>query len=337
MQSRFKSTTNSWLKVLLGLLLWLGSSAPSAAEPAVEVDISVRPQLLPGEVHYSGAPLLLSVSIINSSAHQWGRIDQRNADLRQRLQRNPTFSALSNGQQQSVLAELAPQSPPSIVLGSTKQPLHTLVRISLVDGSGKPSALPIRPLASNNALPARMVLDERNSAQLHFGIDQSALARLPAGSYRLLANLDTRKTSGMWQGEAHSPEFSFSLSGKAPGLTEMSNAVDYLSAHFFYLDGQLDLAEQAAQRIVQRQRGFLSQAYEIKGDISLARGDENSALDYYDKSIQAYKERVKELEVTMKHVGANSNNPVNPLEGFEIELPQQLYEKRAVLLERKAG
>jgi len=327
------------MRRILAVLLLLGIGTAGAAEPvaADAVDISVSAQLLPDDVHYAGAPLLLSVSIVNANARQWSRINQRNSSLRQRLQNNPTYAALSNQQQQAILTQLDSHSPPSITLGSATQPLHQLLHIRLVDSSGSATAVQVRPLAINNELPAQVVLDERSSALLYFGIDQSALARLPEGSYRLSADLDTRKTSGMWQGEAHSPPFALLLSLKAPAMTERSNANDYLSAHFFYLDRQFDLADESAQRILERKRGFLSQAYEIKGDIALARGDNNVALNYYNQSVQAYKERVKELEVSMKHVGANSNNPINPLDGYQIELPQQLYEKRALLLERIGG
>ncbi len=46
---------------------------------------------------------------------------------------------------------------------------------------------------------------------------------------------------------------------------------------------------------------------------------------------------MEEITVSLKHKNENSNNPISALDDYEFELPQHLYRKRALLLQRMGG
>lgn len=311
---------------LFALLAFIGAAHAAAPEVSLQIDS------LPDGRHYGQAPLLVSISVGNPDARFAHRQNRRNTILRKRLKRQEAFSQLPAQLQQQVLGQLGDETLEPITLGTKSEPLSSLVRVELLDAGGKPIGINAVALADSKDEPGRVTLDAFRAAYLNYGLSVDQLRTLPPGEYRLQAILSTQGKTSMWQGEARSEMLTLEIKAGEPRQRPLQLAADYLTARYYLADDRLDLAEEYAKRLLKRSiSAFRYRAHEILGDVALRRGDEEAALRAYDDALEAYGERIADLELEIKHAGVETGRQTIDRSRFEFELPQQLYTKRAYL------
>jgi len=213
---------------------------------------------------------------------------------------------------------------PVVSVGSTEQPIASLLTFPLTDSHNKVIHVAVRRLAMSENPKGTQNLDGKNSVHMQYGLDPQTLAQLPAGKYTMCAIIDGQSKPGSWQGHLQSDSVSLTLQDAAPKLPAMEQAQRYYDYGYFYIaDKQYTKAEPYVKRLLALDPNSASAA-QLEGDICFGQGKLKEAQDAFQLS----------LDRLRKKFGADS--AYHRHDGQVLESPTYIEQRLAEVLRAKA-
>ena len=313
-------TSNVKRGVVLAAGLLLAGGAALGARPDLVLSLDLRD----GRVHDPNHPLLVTVTLANSAASRAASDNRSREAGRAQLKASTRFEALSQEERERIYEQLEPREVETFELGSAQDPLASLIRFTIAPADRGAIDVPVVGLGRNDTADATVVLDERSSVALFFGVTPESLGRLEPGEYTIRARLDTADRPDMWQGVVDTRAESFRLGVLPESVPPAERAVRaFLAGLYYRVDGDYDRVATWAARATELDPGYPG-GWELLGDVQAARGDPAGAAEHYTKAIELFDVRKRREFASVEW--SEGNPPWEP--------PLQIHRKLEALLSR---
>ncbi|MEM7360083.1 MAG: hypothetical protein AAF431_13355 [Pseudomonadota bacterium] len=240
---------------VIAICCLVGSSwAQSETDPGSQLNYSPVIQLFSfdgGRTLNQAAtdPLLLFAILDNPNARYIQRENARNQKRQEQYEASEDYKKLPEKMAKFELAVVKELYPvleiPKIKLGNDKARPDALINFQVKNQEGENVDLNISALPANEDETGSTELHAENSLYYQFGVSQEDLKALVDGTYQIVAVLDSKEQTDMWQGSALSKPIVVTLSREHPEADwagSNQQAIlhsNYLMASHQYLDAEL--------------------------------------------------------------------------------------------------
>jgi tetratricopeptide (TPR) repeat protein len=282
--------SSAWAALASALLVCVAAREPRAEESATAAETAPAPSLSLSAwgkqtlTQDRSEPLLLTIELGSPLAAARREENRTRSRHLRALEKSGVLAKMSEADREAAKASAQPLPLPVFALGSDDDPIWEVLSVRVRTAGGKEVESRVRALRSTTRGEPAIRLDGAHSAAFYFGLDPDALSRLPAGEYRLHAQLDTRGKRGMWQGTAVSPVVKLTLTQGGSGAAQAS---DVRAGRYYWLDGDLDRVEEIAARMLARDPESVD-AWVLRADLAAAKGELEEAERAYQLLIGLY-------------------------------------------------
>jgi hypothetical protein len=181
-----------------------------------------------------------------------------------------------------------PEAP--LLVAAQQGPWSNALQIGALDDSGNVHTWPFH-LAETPTSTLSLTVPE--GAAVDWWISPEETTRLAAGSYQVIAYLDTRQVTnpGTWRGTVSSVPVAVRIAPEPASLSPEQLSLKYrLLAHYTLLRGDQAQALAHVETLLSRQPDDIA-GLELKGDLLGVMGKVEEALQAYDQALRLYIQR----------------------------------------------
>jgi hypothetical protein len=274
-------TNNKKIFLILGIALGLVTTHLVLAEESPQIVLLAGGEL--DREQTSEEPLLLFMQISGGNAATIQAMNRQNEAMLNELTKSRRWKDFPKDQQKKLLDRYQVIQPPRFTLGSETLTIESLITFSAENAAGELVTLNIQPLRAAPKTPGVVILEGERTLMLYFGASADELSRLADGTYFIEAKIDTRKTDGMWIGEATSNPVTVRL-----GAMELTTSRLYQEGLYYRLDGQYEQLGNVADRLIELDSDNVG-GWTHKADSLDGLGDSAGALEAFQTAIQKHR------------------------------------------------
>ena len=238
----------------------------------------------------AGDPLMLFVALSNPLGSEIPRLNAERAADQVRYEQSETFRAMSADEQGRVREHYRPLEVPRFTLGSQGRPVSSLVRFEIRDFQGRLVEVPVRLLAVSATVESSRELTDADATILKFGVDAAATQALEPGIYSVVAAIDTREETGMWQGRVVTEPVTLHLMPPPEVQTrQAANRRQFLIGRYLLADGRYDEAWAHASAMTKADPVYIG-GWQVLGEALDGRGEPAEAIEALEQARSLHEE-----------------------------------------------